>query len=109
MLCTHIVRFLSEIYFIAVIRHPIRNLIARNFDKMTAYQSIIIDSLVDTVKKSYSQLNSSSSAHELNSMVTSLEGFLENFHFGALSLHQCFDEVFQVVCMAIAKYLAEIE
>lgn len=100
---------LSEIYFAAPLKHPIRNIIARNFDKLTTYRSIIIESLVHVVTKNLAAIDNSSSVNELNNMVSSLEGFSENFQIGTLSLHRCFDEVFRILLMSIAKYLVEIE
>lgn len=76
---------------------------------MTAYRSVVIDSLVQTVTTNLAKMNNSSSVYELNGMVTSLEGFSDNFHIGLLSLHHCFDEISHILVISIAKYLAEIE
>lgn len=100
---------LSEIYFVAPLKHPIRNIIARNFDKLTAYRSVTIESLVLSVTNNLAEMDNSSSVYELNRVVSSLEGFSENFQIGTLSLHRCFDEVFNILLMSIAKYLVEIE
>lgn len=101
--------FLSEIYFAAPLRHPIRNIIARNFDKMSSYRSIVIESLVRAVTTNLANLNDSHSVYELNEMVASLEGFLDNFQIGTASLHRCIDVVSQILIMSIGKYLVEIE
>ncbi len=76
---------------------------------MTTNQSMIIESLVRTVTQNCAIIDHSSTVYDLNGMVTSLEGFSDNFHIGTLSLHRCFDEVFQILKMSIAKYLVEIE
>lgn len=100
--------FLSEIYFAAPLKHPIRNIIARSFDKFTIYRSLIIESLAQAVTSNLATMDGSSSVYELNNVVISLEGFSENFQIGTLSLHRCFDEIFQVLLLSIGKYLVEI-
>ncbi|XP_037051446.1 thyroid adenoma-associated protein homolog [Bradysia coprophila] len=108
-LCKHIVEFLSDWYFIAPLRHPVRNLIARNFDKMATHQTVIIKCLAETAIKNCTKIDNSSSVNELNTTVISLEGFADNFHIGILALHQCFDAVFPLLVTSITQYLMEIE
>lgn len=76
---------------------------------MRVHQAIIIECLAHTVIKNGTKIDNSSSVPELNEMITSLEGFSDNFHMGILSLHQCFDEIFRLLVTSTAKYLMEIE
>ncbi|KAJ6646380.1 Thyroid adenoma-associated protein like [Pseudolycoriella hygida] len=108
-LSRQILDLLSEIYFTAPLKHSLRKIIARSFDKMKMDQCSIIESLVETVTRNLKEITHSSCVDAVNTAIISVDGLTENFRIGTLAVYQCVDEVCRILTMSIVKYLVEIE